>query len=125
MTDQETTLLIQDIINKAQEGRAFPFRTIRYWSEFRYFSRYAKSTKLIIQVLRSSANGLFKDYCKDVIAGISNITKLLAYEQMLDIIDFYKEDLKTFQAMLDDYDQYLGNFGNFIFALFGEERRDV
>jgi hypothetical protein len=122
MTDQDTTLLIQDIINKAQEGIAFPFRTIQYWEEFRYFQRYARSTKIIIRVLQTSANNLFKNYCRDVITGISDITKLLAYQQMLDIIDFYKEDLKTIQAMIDDYDEYLGNLRNFIFALLGERR---
>jgi hypothetical protein len=124
MADQETIQVIQDIINRAQEGRAFPFRTIIYWSEFQYFKGYARSNKLIIKLLRTSANNLFKEYCKDVIAGISDITKILAYAQMLDIIAFYQKELETIQDMLDDYDEYLGNFWNFVNALFGE-RRDV
>ena len=124
MTDQDATLLIQDIITRAQEGRAFTFRSILYWCEFRYFQKYERSTKLIIRILQVSANNLFKDYCRDVIAGISDITKLLAYQQMLDIVDFYKDELTTIQAMVDDYDEYLGNLGNFIGALFGE-RRDI
>ena len=122
MADQETIQVIQDIINRAQEGRAFPFRTIIYWSEFQYFKGYARSNKLIIKLLRTSADNLFKEYCKDVIAGISDITKLLAYAQMQDIIAFYQEELKTIQDMLDDYDEYLGNFWNFVGALFGERR---
>jgi hypothetical protein len=122
MADQETIQVIQDIINRAQEGRAFPFRTIIYWSEFQYFKGYARSNKLIIKLLRTSADNLFKEYCKDVIAGISDITKILAYAQMQDIIAFYQEELKTIQAMLDDYDEYLGNFWNFVGALFGERR---
>ena len=122
MTDQDFTLIIQDIITRAQEGKAFPFRPIQYWGEFRYFNRYVRSTKVIIRVLRTSAKNLFKDYCRDVIAGISDITKLLAYEQMQDIIVFYENELGTIQAMVDDYDKYLGNFGNFIGALFGERR---
>jgi hypothetical protein len=122
MADQETIQVIQDIINRAQEGRAFPFRTIIYWSEFQYFKGYARSNKLIIKLLRTSADNLFKEYGKDVIAGISDITKILAYAQMLDIIAFYQEELKTIQDMLDDYDEYLGNFWNFVNALFGERR---
>jgi hypothetical protein len=122
MADQETIQVIQDIINRAQEGRAFPFRTIIYWSEFQYFKGYARSNKLIIKLLKTSADNLFKEYCKDVIAGISDITKILAYAQMQDIIAFYQEELKTIQAMLDDYDEYLGNFWNFVGALFGERR---
>ena len=123
MTEQEATLIIQDIINKATEGRALIFRRILYWSEFNYYRRWAVSTKLIIKTLKQSANNLFKEYCKDVIAGISDVAKLLAYSQLLAIIAFYENDLNTVQSMLDDYDEYLGNFGNFLRAiLLGEER---
>lgn len=122
MTDQETTILIQEIINKALEGTAQPFTPILYWGEFRYYSKWVRSTKLIIKTLRKSANNLFKEYCKDVIAGTSDITKLLAYQQLLDIKDFYEKDLKTIQSMLEDYDEYLGDFGNFINALLGGKR---
>ena len=90
MTDQDKTLLIQDIINKAVEGKALPFRSILYWGEFKYYCKCVASTKIIIKVLKQSANNLFKEYCKDVIAGISDVNKLLAYSQFLDIISFYK-----------------------------------
>ncbi len=121
MVDQETTLLIQDIINKALEGKAHPFRDILYWSEFRYYKGWVRSAKILIKILTSSANKLFKEYCKDVIAGISDITKLLAYEQLLDIMDFYKKDLDTVQAMLIEYEDYLGE-GNFWYSFLGGRR---
>ena len=122
MNRQEATSIIQDIITKAQEGEAHPFITITYWDEFKFYQRYAKSTAVIIKVLKTSTNNLFKNYCQDVIAGISDITKLLAYLQLIDIIAFYENELKTLQAMLNDYDDYLGNFGNFVRAIFGGER---
>lgn len=122
MTDQETTLLIQDIVNKALEGKERPFRYILYWSEYRYYRGWVTSTKIVIKALKQSANNLFKEYCKDVIVGISDITKLLAYQQLLDIIDFYEAELKTVLAMINDYDEYICNFSNFIRALFGERR---
>ena len=121
MTDQETTLLIQEIINKALEGRAQPFRSILYWSEFRYYQRWTRSTKLIIKTLKVSAKKLFNEYCKDVIAGISDITKLLAYSQILDIITFYETDLSTVQSMLLEYEDYLGE-GNFWHSFLGGRR---
>jgi hypothetical protein len=121
MNDTETTQLISDIITKAQEGKAHPFRYILYWSEYRYYIGWTRSTKLIIKTLRSSADRLFKKYCKNVTAGISDITKLLAYSQLLDIIAFYENDLKTVQAMIDDYDTYLRE-GNFWSALLGGRR---
>ena len=123
MTDQETTQLIQAIINKAQEGKAQPYRTILYWSEFKYYRGLAKATKLVIKTLRLSAKKLFKSYCEDVIAGISDINKLLGYAQLLDIIDFYLGELETLEAMLTEYDEYLGE-GNFWYSLLGGRRID-
>jgi hypothetical protein len=121
MTDQDKTLLIQDIINKAVEGKALPFRPILYWGEFKYYCKCVASTKIIIKVLKQSANNLFKEYCKDVIAGISDINKLLAYSQFLDIISFYKNELKTIKQMIDDYDEYLGD-GHFWYSFLGGQR---
>ncbi len=124
MTDQdnELTTLVQDIINKALKGDSHPFRPILYWSEFMYYRGWIRATKLVIRTLKTSADKVFKDYCKDVIAGISDITKILAYRQLLDIAAFYENDLNTVQQMLNDYDEYLGNFRNFVGALFGERR---
>ena len=122
MTDTELTQVIQDIVTKALENKAQPFRPILYLTEFVYYYRLSISTKIVIKTLRDSAKKLFNEYCKDVINGISDVTKLLAYSQILDIKAFYENDLKTVKQMLDDYDEYLGNFRNFIGALFGERR---
>ena len=121
MNDTETAQLILDIISKAQEGKAQPFRHILYWSEFRYYRRYQRSTKLIIKTLQLSAKNLFKEYCQDVIAGISDVTKLLAYEQLLAIAEFYEKDLETIQSMLSEYNDYLED-GNFWYSFLGGRR---
>jgi hypothetical protein len=73
--------------------------------------------------LRISSKRLFKSYCEDVIAGISDVNKILGYSQLLDIIAFYENELNTLQFMLADYTDYLEK-GNFLNAIFGE-RRDV
>lgn len=123
MNDTDATLLLTNIINRALEGPAQPFRTIRYWTEFRYYWRWTKSTRLVIKTLKLSAKSLFAEYRKDVIAGVSDVMKLLAYKQLLDIIAFYEKDLNTVKQMLDDYDAYLGE-GNFLYSVFGGRRHD-
>ena len=124
MTDYETELIIKDIINNALEGNTFTYRTIKCWSEFKYFNRCIGSTKVIIKVLTLAANNLYKKYCKDVIAGVSDFNELLAYQQLLAVIDFYFNELKTVKAMVADYDKYLGNLRNFVQALSGKRRDD-
>ena len=125
MTEQETTLLIYEILNKALEGDALPFNLITCWNEFLYYLRWSRSTKIVIKTLKTSANKLFKEYCKDVIAGISDITKLLAYKQLLDVTAFYENDLATVHKMLDEYDDYLADWGNFWRHVFLRESRDI
>jgi hypothetical protein len=71
--------------------------------------------------LEISAKSLFKEYCKDVIAGISDVNKLLAHSQILDIIAFYKNELNTLRQMIDDYDEYLGD-GHFWYSFLGGQR---
>lgn len=125
MTEQETSLLIYELINKALEGDALPFKLITCWNEFLYYLRWRRSTKIVIKTLKTSANKLFKDYCKDVIAGISEITKLLAYKQLLEITAFYENELATVQKMLDEYDNYLDDWGNIWRHVFLGESRDL
>lgn len=122
MTDQDSKLIIQDIINKAQ-GPAQPFRPILYWSEYRYYQRVQLSNKLIIRALWSSAESLFTEYCHNVVTGTQDVSKLFAYSQLLDIKAFYERDLDTVKRMLDDYTTYILE-GNFFYSLFGG-RRDL
>ena len=118
MTDNE---LILEIITNAQELKYIECRYITSWREFRYYTKLITSTKFIIRALKSSANRLYKSYCKDVIAGVSDVNKLLAYSQLLDIIKFYIKDLETLRKMVNEYDEYLGN-GNFWYSFLGGER---
>lgn len=121
MTDDEAKQLILDIINKPQEEKSLEFRQIIYWNEFRYYSRLYRSTSLVIKTLKVSANKLFKEYCKDIVAGTASVNKLLAYSQLLDIIAFYEADLSTIERMLEDYDEYLGQ-GHFWYSFLGGQR---
>ena len=121
MTDAEVSDLILDIITKAQEGKAFPYRDILYWREYRYYKKWIFSTRLIIRTLAASAESLFDSYCEDVINGISDVSKLIAYSQLLDIINFYAEDLKTVTQMVADYSSYIEE-GNFWYSFLGGRR---
>lgn len=122
MTEPEAKQLLSDILTHAQEDKQFEFQYIRSWAEFRHYSKILKSTKYIIKTLRTSANKLFKEYCQDVIIGISDVNKLLAYSQLQDVIAFYEADINTIKQMLDEYDNYLGDWSNFLNAILGGER---
>jgi hypothetical protein len=121
MDNTESTQLVLDIIEKVRSNDHLPFKFILSWQEFSYYRKLAVSTQLIAKTMQDSANRLFKEYCKDVIAGISDFNKLLAYKQLLGIKAFYEQDLKVTQQMLDEYSEYLEK-GNFWYSFLGGRR---
>ena len=117
-TDEQ---LLLNILNQAQEGKSIEFHFITSWEEFKFYRQSIISTKLIIKALRTGAKHLFKTYCKEVSTGSADLTKLLAYSQLQDVIAFYEKDLDTLKRMIDDYDEYLGQ-GHFWHSFLGGER---
>ena len=121
MNKQDTQIIVQEIIARAQEGKFTEFRLITSWDDYNFCKGCKKATKLIIKVLNKSANDLIKLYCKTVITGITDVEQLLAYSELQDIIAFYEKELVTINNMLKEYSNYLSD-GNFWYSLFGGER---
>jgi hypothetical protein len=121
MQEFDAQQVLLAIIQQAEEGKFQVFRQIKSWREFKHYYRLHRSTKVVIKVLKASATQVFNGYCKNVTSGISDVTQLLAYNELLDIQDFYEKDLKTLEDMLKEYDDYLGQ-GNFLYSILGGER---
>jgi hypothetical protein len=121
MNNNEAQQVLSAILEQATEGESSEFRFITSWADFKECFISYKSTKVVIKILKKASKRLFKTYCKDVISGISDITKLLAYSQLDDVIDYYKKELKTLDDMLNEYEDYLRS-GNILYALMGGER---
>ena len=118
----EITDILECILERAQQGDSIEFKYITSWREFSFRSKQRKATEIVIKTLRAAGKRLFKAYCNEVIAGVSAINKLIAYTQLLEAISFYQADLVTLKKMLDEYDEYLGDWGNFFHSIFGGER---
>ncbi len=121
MNNNEAQQILEEILDYAANGEPIEFRLIGSWADYKSRFISYKATKLVIKMLKQSSKRLFKTYCKDVTSGISDVTKLLAYNQLDDVILFYEKDLKTLDDMLNEYDEYLWS-GNLFYALMGGER---
>lgn len=120
MTETKEHDLVLAIIEQAKNNKNIEFKYITSWREFRYYTKLSRSTKLIIKTLKTSAKRLFKEYCKDIVAGATDVNKLLAYSQLLDMITFYSDNHRVLTEMVNEYDNYLGN--HFWYSFFGGER---
>jgi hypothetical protein len=121
MQDNEAQQLLLEILSQAEEGKFTEFHLITSWAEFKFYWRSSLSTRLIIRTLEKAANNLFKAYCKKVATGSADVSELLAYSELQEVIAFYTKDLVTIRRMLDEYDEYLGH-GHFWYSFLGGER---
>ena len=121
MTDNNIQQFILDKIDYAQYASNIKFCFLKSWTEYQDFKNKRKVLKIILKVLRKSAQLLFKEYCKSVISQISDFNKLLAYHQLLIAIEFYEKELSVILDIIYEYEAYLMN-SNFLYALFGGVR---
>ena len=115
MDDKFAQQLTLEILRQVEERRFTQFRLLGNWQEYQLCQQSIISTKLVIKVLRQSAGNLFKQYCKTVITGVSDINQLMAYSQLKEAEVFYNTELDTFGNMVDEYEDYLRH-GNFLYA---------
>jgi hydroxymethylpyrimidine pyrophosphatase-like HAD family hydrolase len=125
MQTDDAKQLIKSIIDYSHENDQISFKVITSWQELRFNKGKRRSFKLLVKALRSGSKRLLKKYYKSVKAGNSDINKLLAYTQWLKVIDFYKKDLETINNMILEYETYLAEDLNFLWALTGEIRKDT
>jgi hypothetical protein len=114
--------LLLDLIDKARIGEHTKFEQLRFFREYAGGRITYSATKKVIEVLEDSAKNLFKKYCKAVKRRQADVNLILAYKQLRQAVDFYKEEQKILRDILVDYENWLLD-GNLLKAfLFGEER---
>jgi hypothetical protein len=121
MKDIEAKEIITQIIQQAEEQKGVKPHIINTLSEYLFYLDQEKSLKVVLKILRNCADYVFKEYCKEVITGNADFTKLLAFKEFHEIITYYSQELLIVNGMTDEYYKYLTS-GNFINAIFGEER---
>ena len=124
MPENETQQMILKIIEHAQSAKSSEFHFIRNWSEYRYCKGKNRSFKLVVNALTAGSKRLLKRYCRSIVEADGNLTTLLAYKQMQEVIAFYKHEVDVFTDMIYEYEAYLLNGGNWLFSILGEQRSE-
>ena len=123
MQEIDAQEIITQIILQAQSKEHLEFQKIQTWSEYFYYLGQKRSLRAVIRILKVCAKCTFKSHLDDILAGHSNVNKLLAYNQFEDIISYYKQEHKTVTYMINEFENYL-ILGGFIFSLLGIPRGD-
>jgi hypothetical protein len=115
--------LLNEILDYAEAGEHLALSFIKSRPEYISLRKGRKVVKAIIRSLTTSANKLFRDYCKEVSAGKTQLNKLLMFNTLECAIIFYKQELQTLDDMLDEYEAYLMS-GNFLDFIFNDQRSE-
>ena len=125
MQEQEAREIINDLIQQAEAEDHVESKLISSWEEYRFYLQQERALKIVIKVLSACEKATFDVYCKEIVSGESDLNKLLACIQLQDVIAFYEQDLQTVKKMNTEYDDHLGNWGNFVKEfILGFERED-
>lgn len=114
-------LMLANEIRYTKTEPHLTFRFLTSWSEYKYLRKKRKRIKLFLKMLKSCTKRLFKNYCKAILKGEDQITKLLAFSQLQQVCEYYDVELSTITEMIWEYEAYLMDC-NYIYALSGKTR---
>jgi hypothetical protein len=118
----DTKELLLNLIENARTGEHTKFEQLRFFHEYTGGRAALKATEKVTDILECSAENLFKKYCKAVRQRQADVNMLLAYKQLQQAVDFYREEQRLIKDNLTNYENWLFD-GNFLKAfLFGAER---
>jgi hypothetical protein len=117
-TNQE---LLTELLKATQAKEHRQFQLLQNTKDYFIAKRARRGHVLLLSSIKVSANKLLKTYCKSIVLGESDLTKLLAYRTLLDIKAFYQEELQILEDMLYEYECYLAD-GNWLDFILGQDR---
>ena len=111
--------LMSELIYNAESGNHRQFQYLRNYKEYFRARKVKRALAILVASIKQSLNRQFKNYCKSITTGETDVLKLLAYTMSNKVLKFYEEELKTVNAMIIEYECYLcnGNLFDFILGL--------
>jgi hypothetical protein len=115
--------IMSELLAHVEQGKHRQFQFLRSWQEYHNAKLVRRAHKLLVISLSKSLKKQFKNYCKDITSGNTNVLKLIAYSTTDRILKFYEEDLNIINDMITEYECYLAN-GILLDFLFNSHRPD-
>ena len=116
MDDQN---LLIELLNTDEFGEQSKFELLQTWQEYKVARKVRRTTKVVLRWLSDLSNNQFKNYCRSVKSGATEVNKLIAYVTLKKVEQFYLEELRIIEDSIDEYETYLlsGNWPDFILNL--------
>jgi hypothetical protein len=115
--------LKSELVYNAESGNHRQFQYLRNYKEYFRARQIKRAHAILVASLRQSLNKQFKNYCKAIAAGETDVIKLLAYCTTRKVLSFYEVELNTINDMIIEYECYLAN-GNLFDFILGSYRPD-
>lgn len=116
-------VVVSDLLNTAEQGQHRKFQFLSNWYEYKNVKQLRRAHVLLVGSLKQSLKKQLNRHCKAVNIGETKIVNLLAYCSTINMLTFYEEELRILDDMIYEYEAYLMEDGNLVFAwLFNEPR---
>lgn len=106
LSDDE--LIFKELVKKALEyGEHAEFEFIKNYAELNAIKLCKSGLRKVIKVFKTVTSGIYKEYCRLVETGESDFNLLYAYNQYLEVLKYYEQELAIANDMIDEYDNYV------------------
>ena len=116
MDDQN---ILFELFSFVDAGEHTKFELLQNWESYRVTRKIRYARRVLIRYLQELADNQLRSYCDSIVTGTTTVYSLLAYVKVTKAIEFYTEELRIAEDILDEYETYLlsGNWTDFIFNL--------
>ena len=117
--------LMSELVYNAESGKHRQFQYLRNYKEYFRARQVKRALAILVSSIKQSLKRQFKNYCKAITTGETDVIKLLAYSTSINVLKFYEEELKTVNDMIIEYECYLvnGNLFDFILGTYRPEEK--
>lgn len=107
-TLNDDELIFKELVTKALEyGEHAEFEFIKNYAELNAIKLCKSGLRKVIKVFKTVTSGIYKEYCRLVETGESDFNLLYAYNQYLEVLKYYEQELAIANDMIDEYDNYV------------------
>ena len=109
---------LTELITNTERGQHRPFQLLTNYREYSKARKVRRTHRLLVSSIKQSLDKQLKKYCKAIAAGETEVIKLFAYCTINKVLEFYEEELRIINDMVDEYECYLEcNLLDFILGL--------
>ena len=123
MMNDDSLELAEQLIQRAKKGDHSNFEFIRSLEEYAAAKMIKKALKKVVKSFDTPKNNLYRAHVKSVQEGEDELNVILAFSELVQVVNFYSDEIGIVSDMIDEYVSYVHS-GHIWDTLVGNYRKE-